>query len=89
MDPMGIEELDHLDDQERLEAGLKQGCSDEVFHTLRPMIYENTQRAPGKSRYTKQKVVMQGNFEVTSVTNAKDVENIVMNMKISSGQHNF
>lgn len=86
LDPIGIEDLDHLDDQEKMEAGLKQGCSEEVFHTVRPMIYENTERAPGKSRYTKQKVVLQGNFEVSSVASAKEVENIVMNMKISSGQ---
>lgn len=51
LEPLSLEELDRLDDEEAKES--KEHCyGGGIFHEIKPLIYENVERAPGRSRYT-------------------------------------
>lgn len=51
LEPLNLEDLKQLDDEEAAE--LEKYCSGgSIFHEIKPLIYENVERAPGKSRYT-------------------------------------
>lgn len=85
-DPIGLEDLNHLDDQERLAAGLKQSCSSGIFHEIKPVIYNNTERTPGKARYTKERsLTNEDEIKFSNVMKYDDVESIILSMRINSG----
>lgn len=86
LDPIGLEELNHLDDQERLAAGLKQGCSNGIFHEIKPIIYRNTERAPGKARYTKERSSNSEYIHFSNITKYDDVESMIIGMRLDSGK---
>lgn len=51
LEPLSTEELERLDDNEKPES--ERHCSGKtIFHEIKPLLYENVERAPGKSRYT-------------------------------------
>lgn len=51
LEPLSIEELERVDDEETAES--ENHCSGgAIFHEIKPLIYENVERTPGKSRYT-------------------------------------
>lgn len=81
LSPIGIEELDHLDERD---TSPNQACStDEVFHQIHPLIYNNTERTPGKYRYTQ----LQDEEQINSGSVSKiiGIENTVTDMRINSG----
>lgn len=86
LDPIGLENLNHLDDQERLAAGLKQNCSNGIFHEIKPIIYKNTERTPGRARYTKERPLDTDDVYLSNVTNHDDVESMIIAMRLDSGK---
>lgn len=51
LEPLSTEDLERLDDDDKSES--ERHCSNsEIFHEIKPLLYESVERAPGKSRYT-------------------------------------
>lgn len=51
LEPLSLEELDRVDEKEEKES--ENHClSGAIFHEIKPLMYENVERTPGKSRYT-------------------------------------
>lgn len=46
LEPLSTEALDRLDGE------ANECCPGSVFHEIKPLLYENLERAPGKPRYT-------------------------------------
>lgn len=86
LDHIGLEDLNHLDDQERLAAGLKQSCSNGIFHEIKPIIYKNTERTPGRARYTKERSSDNYDIHFSNITKHDDVESMIIGMRLDSGK---
>lgn len=84
LDPMGLEELNHLDEQEKTDA--KQNCcSIEVFHQVNPLLYKSLERTPGKSRYTREQYVSEEDLNLLPVFSVKQLDNVAIRILVQSG----